>query len=46
MSHTLSPLSGHRILEEPAEEDEQAAVPGPLLPEQQLGRLFLRFRAR
>ncbi|ROT85548.1 JHE-like carboxylesterase 1 [Penaeus vannamei] len=37
--------SGHRILEEPAEEDEQAAVPGPLLPEQQLGRLFLRFRA-
>nr|XP_027222306.1 uncharacterized protein LOC113814476 [Penaeus vannamei] len=37
--------AGHRILEEPAEEDEQAAVPGPLLPEQQLGRLFLRFRA-
>lgn len=30
--------SGHRILEESAEEDEQVAVPGPLLQGPELGR--------
>lgn len=35
---TFSPFSGHRILEESAEEDEQVAVPGPLLQGPELGR--------